>query len=349
MKITDQTFLVTGGCGFIGSNYVRFIHNKYPEIRIVNLDKLTYAGNPENLRDIEESERYHFVKGDICDGDLVDEIFREHEPSILANFAAESHVDRSIGAPDDFIDTDIYGAYRLLEASKSHDIEKFIQISTDEVYGSIEDGEFSEMDPLMPRNPYAASKAGADRLAYSYSQTYDLPVIITRASNNFGPYQYPEKLIPLFVTNAIDGEQLPLYGDGKNVRDWLYVKDHCDAICFIIENGVIGETYNIGGGNEKQNIEITKAILSALGKDDSLIKYVRDRQGHDRRYALDTSKLQSLGWTPQYRGDGGFQEAMQQTVDWYRDHENWWRPLKSGEFLEYYKSHYNMELSAGQD
>ncbi|MCF7805430.1 MAG: dTDP-glucose 4,6-dehydratase [Candidatus Marinimicrobia bacterium] len=345
MKITEQTFFVTGGCGFIGSNYVRFLHQKYPDVTIVNLDKLTYAGNPENLSDIEESERYHFVKGDICNKELVDELFEEYQPDVLVNFAAESHVDRSIGAPDDFIDTDVYGAYRLLEASKSHGIAKFIQISTDEVYGSIEDGEFSETDPLMPRNPYSASKAGADRLAYSYSQTYDLPVIVTRASNNFGPYQYPEKLIPLFVTNAIDGEQLPLYGDGKNVRDWLYVEDHCDAICFIIENGEDGETYNIGGGNEKQNIQITKAILNALGKDESLIKYVRDRQGHDRRYALDTEKLGSLGWQPRFRGDDGFRDAMQLTVDWYRDNENWWRPLKSGEFLEYYKSHYNMELS----
>ena len=346
MKISDQTFLVTGGCGFIGSNFVHYLHRNFSDATIVNLDKLTYAGNPENLRDIEDSVQYHFVKGDICDKELVESIFREHHPDMVVNFAAESHVDRSIGAPEDFINTDVYGAYRLLEVSKEFNVDKFIQISTDEVYGSIDDGTFSETDPLMPRNPYAASKAGADRLAYSYSQTYDMPVIITRASNNFGPYQYPEKLIPLFVTNAIDDEQLPLYGDGKNVRDWLYVEDHCDAVCFIIQYGENGETYNIGGGNEKQNIEITKSIISALGKDESLIKYVRDRQGHDRRYALDTRKLEALGWVPKYREDDGFQKAMQRTVDWYSENENWWRPLKSGEFLEYYKQHYNLELSA---
>lgn len=345
MKLTDQTILVTGGCGFIGSNFVRYLHRHYPDVAIVNLDKLTYAGNPENLRDMENSQRYHFVKGDICDGDLVDELFGEHTPDILVNFAAESHVDRSIGDPDEFIETDIFGAYRLLEVARKHGIKRFIQISTDEVYGSIEDGKFREDDPLMPRNPYSASKAGADRLAYSYSQTYELPVIITRASNNFGPYQYPEKLISLFVTNAIDDQELPLYGDGKNVRDWLYVEDHCDAIRFLIEHGEVSEVYNIGGGNERQNIEITHLILDLLGKDESLIRPVKDRKGHDRRYALDTSRLAELGWTPEHAGKEGFRQAMRQTVEWYKENEEWWRPLKSGEFLEYYKSHYNMELS----
>jgi len=346
MKITDQTFLVTGGCGFIGSNFVRYLHSGYPDTTVVNLDKLTYAGNPENLRDIEDSDRYHFVKGDICDAALVDELFGEYRPDILVNFAAESHVDRSIGNPDDFIQTDIYGAYRLLEAAREFGIGRFIQISTDEVYGSIEKGKFSESDPLMPRNPYSASKAGADRLAYSYSQTYDLPVIITRASNNFGPYQYPEKLISLFVTNAIDDQALPLYGDGKNVRDWLYVEDHCDAIRFLIEHGEESETYNIGGGNERQNIEITKTILELVGRDESLIQPVEDRKGHDRRYALDTTKLEELGWRPEHAGKAGFREAMKMTVEWYKNNEQWWRPLKSGEFLEYYKSHYKMELES---
>ena len=349
MKLTDQTILVTGGCGFIGSNFVHYLYNKYPDITIINIDKLTYAGNPENLKDIEPSERYHFVKGSICDAKQVSDIFVEYHPDILVNFAAESHVDRSIGNPDDFIDTDIYGAYTLLEAARKHGIEKFIQISTDEVYGSIEDGKFSEIDPLMPRNPYSASKAGADRLAYSYSQTYDLPVIVTRASNNFGPYQYPEKLIPLFVTNAIDDQPLPLYGDGKNIRDWLYVEDHCDAIGFLIENGEDGETYNIGGGNERQNIEITQGILNILGKNDSLIQPVKDRPGHDRRYALDTKKLASLGWTPAHFGKDGFEKALESTIQWYQNREEWWRPLKSGEFLEYYKNHYQMDLKSSTE
>jgi dTDP-glucose 4,6-dehydratase len=311
----------------------------------VNLDKLTYAGNPANLRAIEDSPNYHFVKGDICERKILDDVFIKYSPNILLNFAAESHVDRSIGNPDDFIQTDIYGAYRLLEAAKEYGIQKFIQISTDEVYGSIATGEFSENDPIKPRNPYSASKSGADRLAYSYSQTYSLPVIVTRASNNFGPYQYPEKLIPLFVTNAIDEEPLPLYGDGKNVRDWLYVEDHCEALCFIIEHGDDGEVYNIGGENEKQNIKVTKEILKILGKDNSLIKFVQDRLGHDRRYALNTEKLKNLGWQPKYSGESGFTTALKKTVVWYSDNENWWRPLKSGEFLEYYKEHYNLDIS----
>lgn len=345
MKIIDQTFLVTGGCGFIGSNFIRYIYKQYPGISVVNLDKLTYAGNPANLKGLEDSPNYQFIKGDICDQNILEKIFQEYSPDILVNFAAESHVDRSIGDPEDFIQTDIYGAYRLLEAAKDHGIQRFIQISTDEVYGSITKGNFSENDPIKPRNPYSASKAGADRLAYSYSQTYSLPVIITRASNNFGPYQYPEKLIPLFVTNAIDEEPLPLYGDGKNVRDWLFVEDHCEALCFIIEQGDDGEVYNIGGENEKQNIIITKAILTLLGEDHSLIKFVQDRPGHDRRYALDTEKLKNLGWEPKYSGKSGFTAALEKTVRWYQENENWWRPLKSGEFLEYYKEHYQLELS----
>jgi dTDP-glucose 4,6-dehydratase len=333
----NKTFFVTGGCGFIGSNFVRTVLTRFEDARVVNLDKLTYAGNPRNLEDFQSDSRYIFIHGDICDSSIVDQIFQEYHPDYLLNFAAESHVDRSIGKPDDFIQTDVFGTFVLLEAAREYGLERFIQISTDEVYGSILDGCFRETDPLMPSNPYSASKAGADRLAYSYFATYRLPVIITRASNNFGPYQYPEKLIPLFVTNALEDQPLPLYGDGKNVRDWLYVLDHCEALLYIIEQGEVGEVYNIGGGNEKMNIEITRLILEHLGKPESLIRYVKDRPGHDRRYALDCKKLMHLGWQPSHP----FPEAIRETIDWYREHESWWRPLKSGEYLEYYRQHYH--------
>lgn len=345
MNMDHRTILVTGGSGFIGSNFVHFVLDRYPGVQVLNLDKLTYAGNPENLRDVEEDPRYHFIKGDIRDAVVVEEIFVDHAPDILVNFAAESHVDRSIGDPDEFIRTDVFGAYRLLEAARKFGIGKFIQISTDEVYGSIESGTFSEGDQLRPTNPYAASKAGADRLAYSYARTYEMPVIISRASNNFGPCQYPEKLIPLFVTNAIDEQPLPLYGDGKNVRDWLHVEDHCHAVCFLIEHGADGEAYNVAAGNERENIGITQMILSALGKAESLIAPVKDRQAHDRRYALDWTKIHDLGWSPQYTGEAGFRKGLEQTIQWYQEHEAWWRPLKSGEFLEYYKRHYQIDLS----
>ena len=307
---------------------------------IVNLDKLTYAGNTANLKDIESSENYIFIKGDICDTKVVNKVFREYHPDYLINFAAESHVDRSIGNPDDFIRTDIFGVYILLEASKELGIERFIQISTDEVYGSIEKGSFTEESPLKPSNPYSASKTGGDRLAYSYFATYGLPVVITRASNNFGPYQYPEKLIPLFVTNALEDKQLPIYGDGRNVRDWLFVEDHCRAIEFILQKGKVGEVYNIAGASEKENIQITNHILELLGKSNSLIRYVADRIGHDRRYSLDTSKLYNLGWKQEYE----FGDALKETIQWYKENSDWWKPLKSGEYLEFYKKHYGMEL-----
>lgn len=335
------TFLVTGGCGFIGSNYVRELLQDETVEKVINLDKLTYAGNPANLKSVQDDPRYTFVKGDICDRLLVRELFQQYRPDILVNFAAESHVDRSIGKPDDFIRTDVYGAFSLLETAREFGLERFIQISTDEVYGSILDGRFRETDPLMPSNPYSASKAGADRLAYSYFVTYKLPVIVTRASNNFGPYQYPEKLIPLFVTNALEDKPLPLYGDGKNVRDWLFVRDHCTALQFIIEQGTPGETYNIGGGNERMNVEITHLILEHLGKSTDLIQPVADRLGHDRRYALDCTKLQQLGWSPQTP----FEDALHQTVDWYVNHPEWWQPLKRGEYLEYYKRQYETQKS----
>ena len=333
-----KTYLITGGCGFIGSNFVRYLLTKEGKCRLINLDKLTYAGNPKNLSDVDNDDRYIFVHGDICDEKVVDEIFSDYHPDIVFNFAAESHVDRSIGKPDDFIRADMFGVFTLLEAMKLHGGELFVQISTDEVYGSIEKGEFSETDPLMPSNPYSASKAGGDRLAYSYYVAYKLPVIVTRASNNYGPFQYPEKLIPLFVTNALEDQPLPLYGDGNNVRDWLYVEDHCSALHFIMTNGVLGETYNIGGGNEMQNIEITRLILDHLSKSEGLIRFVEDRKGHDQRYALSINKLRQLGWEPKH----DFSDGLRTTIDWYVSNNNWWRKIKSGEFREYYEQAYNL-------
>jgi dTDP-glucose 4,6-dehydratase len=331
-----QKFLVTGGAGFIGSNYIRYLLHKRSDVAVINLDKLTYAGNLDNLRDLEKNPRHRFVHGDICDEKLVKQLAAEVE--VIVNFAAESHVDRSIGAPDDFIRTDVFGAFVLLEAARRHKIKKFIQISTDEVYGSIEQGSFKETDALMPSSPYSASKAGADRLAYSYFVTYGVPVIITRCSNNFGPYQYPEKLIPLFVTNALENKPLPIYGDGKNVRDWIYVEDHCDAIDFILARGQDGEVYNIGGGNERNNLAITEIILAALNKPKSLMTFVADRLGHDRRYSLAAGKLAALGWKPQHE----FRAALEFTIDWYVKNRWWWEKLKSGEYLEFYKKHYKM-------
>ncbi len=332
-------YLVTGGAGFIGSNFIRLLFEKYGDaIHVVNLDKLTYAGNPENLSDIAGRTNYRFVKGDICDSRLVEELMPNID--IVVNFAAESHVDRSIGNPDDFIKTDVYGAFVLLEAARKNKIKKFVQISTDEVYGSIIDGSFKETDALEPSSPYSASKAGADRLAFSYYVTYKLPVIITRCSNNYGPYQYPEKLIPLFVTNAMDNKNLPIYGDGKNVRDWIYVTDHCSAIDFLIEKGVEGQVYNIGAGNELTNLEITATILQSLSKPESLKTFVQDRLGHDRRYSVDTSKIRAMGWRPEY----SFKEAMASTIRWYQDNRAWWNKLKTGEYLEFYKQNYRKEL-----
>jgi len=327
--------LVTGGAGFIGSNFIRYFLEKHKSCAVVNLDKLTYAGNLDNLKEVQSDPRYRFIKGDITDGPLVEGIVREGI-DVIVNFAAETHVDRAIGHAGDFIRTDVYGAFVLLESARSHGVKRFVQISTDEVYGSIEKGSFSETDPLMPRNPYAASKAGADRLAYSYWATYQLPVIITRASNNFGPYQYPEKVIPLFVTNAVRDIPLPLYGDGMNVRDWLFVMDHCSAIDLVIEKGRDGEVYNIGGGNEIPNIELPQFILDYLKKPRTLIKKVKDRQGHDRRYSLNCEKLKKLGWRP--RTD--FTQALRETVEWYARNEWWWDKLKSGEYWEYYRKQY---------
>ena len=315
--------LVTGGYGFIGSNFIRYMFQTYSGIEITNLDKLTYAGNPENLRDIKGKYGYTFVHGDIRDKELVDSVLGEGFDVVL-NFAAESHVDRSITGPMEFIQTDVLGTFTLLEECRGRGISRYVQISTDEVYGSIEDGSFTEESPIAPNSPYAASKAGGDLLVRAYHQTYGMPVIVTRSSNNFGPYQYPEKLIPLFITNAVEDIALPLYGDGLNVRDWLFVTDNCRAIDLVLRKGEVGEVYNIGGGQERTNIEITRAILSILGKPESLIEYVDDRPGHDRRYSLEFDKTRALGFEP--RTD--FEAMMEETVRWYVDNPSWWEPLK---------------------
>jgi dTDP-glucose 4,6-dehydratase len=337
-------YLVTGGAGFIGSNFVRFLFQKYGDsAQVVNLDKLTYAGIRENLAEFEGKPNYRFLQGDIARPEDVAEAYKGVDGSgvdVVVNFAAETHVDRSLMEARTFIETDVHGVLVLLEEAKKNapGLKRFVQISTDEVYGSIDSGSFRETDALNPRNPYSASKAGGDRMAYAYAQTYGMPVIVTRASNNFGPWQYPEKLIPLFVTNAIDDASLPLYGDGRNVRDWLYVEDHCAAIDFLIEHGANSETYNIGGGNERENREITAKILSALGKPESLIKRVADRQGHDRRYSIDMTKLNDLG----FRCETDFETALQRTIDWYRHNEAWWRGIKerSAEYQAYYAKQY---------
>jgi len=326
--------LVTGGSGFIGSNFVRHVLATHPDDRVVNLDKLTYAGNPANLADIERDPRYAFVQGDVCDAKVVREAARGVDA--IVNFAAESHVDRSLSEPDAFLRTDVFGVFTLLEAVKELKIPRLLHISTDEVYGSVARGSSREIDPLRPSNPYSASKAGGDLLALAYWQTHRLPVLITRSSNNFGPSQYPEKVIPLFVTNALDDQPLPLYGDGKNVRDWLYVLDNCAAIDLVLRKGGEGEVYNIGGGHEVENVVLTRQILQLTGKPESLIKPVKDRPGHDRRYSLDSKKVRQLGWTPRHR----FPDALATTVAWYREHETWWRPLKSGEFRAYYEKQY---------
>jgi len=314
--------LVTGGCGFIGSNFIRGMLKKYPAYKIVNLDKLTYCGNPDNLRDIENDKRYTFIKGDICDKKAVDKIIKDCDAVI--NFAAESHVDRSISDASEFIRTNIQGVYVLLEAAKKHNIKRFIQISTDEVYGSIAKGSFKETSSLRPNSPYSAAKAGGDHLSLSYYKTFKLPVIITRSSNNFGPYQYPEKIIPLFITNLLENKKVPLYGDGLNVRDWLYVADNCSAIDLVLHKGKIGEVYNIGGNFEIPNIELTKIILKNLGKTDKMIHYVSDRLGHDRRYSLDSSKVRKLGWKP----SKSFDTAIKETINWYKNNTTWWQKLR---------------------
>ncbi len=334
--------LVTGGCGFIGSAFVRRMldPSRRDPVSIVNLDKLTYAGNPRNVEEVADSPAYRFVHGDICDPGAVADAMAGCD--VVVNFAAETHVDRSLLGDASFIDTDVKGVFVLLEEAKRIGVSKFVQISTDEVYGSIERGAFTEDAALTPRNPYSASKAGGDRLAYSYWASYGVPVVITRASNNYGPYQYPEKLIPLFVTNALDDLPLPLYGDGKNVRDWLFVDDHAAAIEFLIDRGEPGEVYNVAGGNECENVEITKKILAILGKSETLIRPVADRVGHDRRYSLDAAKLARLGFHAKAR----FDEALASTIDWYVAHPDWWRPIKEHDphYRDFYKTQYHERL-----
>ena len=335
-SIQGLTLLVTGGAGFIGSNFIHYMLNNYPDNKIINLDKLTYAGNLDNLKDIEKDSRYEFIHGDIRDQEVVRKVFKKVNG--VVHFAAETHVDRSIMDAGEFVLTDVYGTFVLLEALKDSDVEFFIHISTDEVYGSRDEGFFKEEDALCPSSPYAASKAGADRLAYSYWVTYNLPIIILRPSNNFGPYQYPEKFIPLFVTNALEGKTLPLYGKGTNVRDWLYVEDNCRAIDVLMRKGKAGEAYNVGANNEVQNITIAERIVELLGKAKSLIKFVPDRLGHDRRYAVECSKIHALGWGQ----ETDFNEALTSTVRWYQENTDWWQKIKkkSKDFKSFYKEYY---------
>jgi dTDP-glucose 4,6-dehydratase len=335
--------LVTGGAGFIGSNYVRHALGAHPDWHVTTLDKLTYAGRLENLRDVFDHPRHTFVQGDIIDTAVSGPLVSESE--IVVHFAAETHVDRSIMSAGEFITTDVYGTFVLLEAARtSSTLRRFVQISTDEVYGSVVEGASRETDELKPRNPYSASKAGADRLAYSFWATYGVPVVIIRASNNYGPYQFPEKIIPLFITNAIDSLPLPLYGDGLYIRDWLHVSDHCRAIDVVVEKGVAGDVYNVGGGNHVKNVDLTHRILELTGRPESLIKPVPDRPGHDRRYALDSTRLRSLGWRPEIP----FEDGLLGTVEWYRQNEWWWRPIKERDeqYRAYYEAQYGRRISS---
>jgi len=326
--------LVTGGAGFIGSNFVRHVLSAHPDDAVINFDKLTYAGNLENLRDVETDPRYRFVRGDI--GDRAQVLEAMEGVDAVVHFAAETHVDRSNAGAAEFLSTNVTGTFTLLEAARELKVARFVAIGTDEVYGSIAKGAARELDPLNPSNPYSASKAAADLLARAYWTTHRLPVIVTRSSNNFGPYQYPEKVIPLFITNAIEDKPLPLYGDGKNVRDWLYVLDNCAAIDLVLRKGKEGEIYNIGGSHEVENIVLTRQVLHLVGKPETLITPVVDRPGHDRRYALDSGKAHGLGWKPTHT----FPKALEATVSWYKEHEAWWKPIKSGAFRAYYEKQY---------
>lgn len=332
-----KKILVTGGAGFIGSNFIKYMLAKHPEYQIINLDLLTYAGNLENLVEIEHNPNYNFVRGDICDASLINQLVSDGVNYII-NFAAESHVDRSIEDPGVFLRTNVMGTQILLDAALKHKVDKFVQISTDEVYGSLnESGYFTEETPLAPNSPYSASKAGADMLVRAYHETFKLPINITRCSNNYGPYQFPEKLIPLIIANAQEDKYIPVYGDGLNIRDWLHVRDHCSAIDTVLHEGATGEVYNIGGNHEKKNIEIVKTILECLKKPESLIKFVTDRPGHDKRYAIDASKIKKeLGWEPSY----SFQEGIKETIQWYLENTDWLDKVRNGEYREYYRRLY---------
>lgn len=329
--------LITGGAGFIGSNFVHYMVKRYPDYTLINLDKLTYAGNLENLKSVENAPNYRFLKGDILDRELLKPVFQEGLDAVI-NFAAESHVDRSILEPDVFVKTNVLGTQVLLDLAKEYGVRKFVQISTDEVYGTLGDeGLFTETTPLAPNSPYSSSKAGADLLVRAYHETFGLHVNITRCSNNYGPYQFPEKLIPLMIKNALEGRPLPIYGDGSNVRDWLHVEDHCSAIDLVLHRGVSGEVYNIGGNNERTNLQIVRRILELLNKPESLIRFVEDRPGHDKRYAIDATKIRKeLGWVPKYTFDVG----IEQTIEWYLEHRDWWERIVSGQYQEYYEKQY---------
>jgi dTDP-glucose 4,6-dehydratase len=330
--------LVTGGCGFIGSNLVRLVLAERPDWRVVNLDKVTYAGNPENLAELEGHPRYRFVRADICNGELLADLFRTERLDAVMHLAAESHVDRSILAPSVFIETNVRGSQVLLEAAREFGVKRFLHVSTDEVYGSLgPTGLFTEETPLAPSSPYSASKAASDLLALAYAHTFRVPVVVTRCSNNYGPYQFPEKLIPLMIANAARDLPLPVYGDGMNVRDWIHVEDHCRGLLAALEHGKDGEVYNFGASSERHNIDIVKQVLDLVGKPHSLIKYVKDRPGHDRRYAIDSTKVRTkLGWAPRRR----FEDALAETVRWYLDHRGWWERIISGEYLKYYEKQY---------
>ncbi|MBF7145254.1 dTDP-glucose 4,6-dehydratase [Bacillus toyonensis] len=321
-----MNILVTGGAGFIGSNFIHYMLRAYETYRIINYDALTYSGNLENLHSVDQDSGYSFIKGDIQNRELVEYVIQQYEVQAIVNFAAESHVDRSIENPIPFYNTNVIGTVTLLELVKKYPHIKLVQVSTDEVYGSLGDeGKFTEQTPLDPSSPYSSSKASADMIALSYYKTYQLPIIVTRCSNNYGPYQYPEKLIPLMITNAIEGKKLPLYGDGLNIRDWLHVNDHCSAIDVVLHKGNFGEAYNIGGNNEKTNIDVVEQIMSLLGKTKQDLRFVADRLGHDRRYAIDATKMkEELGWEPRYT----FEQGLQETVKWYKENRQWWKPLK---------------------
>ncbi len=333
-----KTMLVTGGAGFIGSNYVRHVLKNRTDYEVLNVDLLTYAGNLENLTDVEDDERYSFRKADIADVTAIEALFEEFDVACVVNFAAESHVDRSILDPGAFVRANVMGTQVLLDRAKAHDVERYLQVSTDEVYGSLgPSGAFTEQHQIQPNSPYSASKAGADHLVHAFFHTFDFPALITRCSNNYGPFQFPEKLIPLMISNALEGKPLPVYGDGRNVRDWLHVDDHCSAILAVLEKGRPGEVYNVGGNSEMENIEVIRLILAALDRPDSLITYVKDRPGHDRRYAIDASKIKAeLGWTPSRT----FAAGIQETIQWYLDHRDWWERVRGGDYRSYYETMY---------
>ncbi|HVT87754.1 MAG TPA: dTDP-glucose 4,6-dehydratase [Tepidisphaeraceae bacterium] len=336
------TILVTGAAGFIGSNFVRMLLARNEDVKLIALDKLTYAGNLANLDEVLKNPKLIFVKGDICDAKLVGDLWDQHKITQVVHFAAESHVDRSIMSSGPFVQANVIGTQVLLDAAKAKGVDRYLQVSTDEVYGSLPEDKpeikFTEETPLQPNSPYSASKAAADCLVRSYFHTFHMPVLTTRCSNNYGPYHFPEKMIPLFVTNLIEGKKVPLYGDGMNIRDWLYVEDHCEGIWTVLNRGKVGEVYNIGGNNEIPNRRITEIILREMGRNwDESVEYVKDRPGHDRRYAIDASKMKrELGWEPRYK----FEQAIKTTIQWYKDHQDWWRGIKSGEYLKYYEQQY---------